>query len=123
MPSITAGPGAPPLTVSGPLGPIITYPTFSISGTDRLGLITATLPDGGNTSGWIKKRAGRWGTCPTLLLLALVWTLAAERRGPGDVASMNRFATEYNRYAAELHEGVVDVKQWGRVEKAWEAVR
>lgn len=36
---------------------------------------------------------------------------------------MNRFAGEYNKYAEELHSGIVDLKQWGRVEDAWKAVR
>ncbi|HTB10939.1 MAG TPA: hypothetical protein VK752_05185 [Bryobacteraceae bacterium] len=58
-----------------------------------------------------------------LLLLATVCFGGEPRRGPGDVDSMNRFAGEYNKYAEELHSGIVDLKQWGRVEDAWKAVR
>lgn len=46
-----------------------------------------------------------------------------QTRGPGDVDTLNKFAVEYNRYAEELRGGVVDVKQWARVEEAWKAVR
>ena len=64
----------------------------------------------------------RWaGRGPTLLLLLACSAWGA--RGPADVGSMNSFATEYNRYVEELRAGVVDLKQWGRVEKAWEAVK
>jgi len=57
------------------------------------------------------------------VLALLLMPLVAERRGPSDVESLNRFAEAYNRYAAELHSGQVDLKQWQKVERAWKEVR
>ncbi len=47
----------------------------------------------------------------------------APARAPVDVGALNKFAEEYNRYAAKIHDGVVDVKQWEKVERAWKDVR
>jgi hypothetical protein len=56
------------------------------------------------------------------ILLLIVFSASGSNRAPNDTDRMNRFASEYNRYAEELRGGVVDVKQWARVEKAWRAV-
>lgn len=54
-----------------------------------------------------------------ILILLCALALSAEVRIPTDIDRLNRFANEYNRYAEELREGVVDMKQWARVVKAW----
>jgi hypothetical protein len=46
----------------------------------------------------------------------------AGSRVPTDLDRMNRFAAEYNRYAEEFQRGIVDVKQWEKVRKAWREV-
>jgi hypothetical protein len=46
--------------------------------------------------------------------------VAHEARIPTDPEPMNAFAHEYNRYGATLKDGVIDVKQWARVARAWE---
>jgi hypothetical protein len=58
-----------------------------------------------------------------VIALLLCSAEASTSRAPGDADAMNRFAAEYNRYTAELAGGVVDVKQWARVEEAWKAVK
>lgn len=39
---------------------------------------------------------------------------------PADDARMNAFAEQYNRFCEGVRQGVVDVKQWERVVRAWE---
>lgn len=39
---------------------------------------------------------------------------------PPDEYKLNPFAEQYNRYVEGLQHGVVDVKQWERVVRAWE---
>lgn len=39
-----------------------------------------------------------------------------------DLDKLDAFAKEYNAYAAKLHEGVVDVKQWKKTAAAWRAL-
>lgn len=48
--------------------------------------------------------------------------LSAAPRVPTDAEPLNAFAREYNRYTGELAGGVIDVKQWAKVEKAWRAI-
>jgi hypothetical protein len=55
-----------------------------------------------------------------LLLIAL--SASGSSRAPNDVDRMNRFVQEYNRYVTTMQGGVIDVKQWARVRKAWRAV-
>ena len=57
-----------------------------------------------------------------ILFLISALALSAESRAPTDLDRLNRFAEEYNRYARGIHEGVIDVKQWARVAKAWREV-
>jgi hypothetical protein len=41
---------------------------------------------------------------------------------PTDVDRLNSLAGKYNHYVDSLRNGIVDVKQWERVRKAWEAL-
>jgi len=54
-----------------------------------------------------------------LLMLAA----AEQPHAPVDEARMNEFATAYNGYAARLKDGVLDLKAWADVVKAWERLR
>ena len=67
------------------------------------------------------RRVGSAWRRPTLLLLLLL--LPARGGVPVNVDAMNRFADAYNRYSGELRAGIVDVRQWARVEQAWKEVR
>jgi hypothetical protein len=42
-----------------------------------------------------------------------------EARVPTDVDALNAFANQYNYYTAAIREGVVDLKTWERVRRAW----
>jgi hypothetical protein len=44
-------------------------------------------------------------------------------RLPGDADSMNKFAGLYNAYLDGLRAGISDVKQWARVEAAWQTLK
>lgn len=57
----------------------------------------------------------------TLFLLCAL-ALSAERRAPIDVDQLNDFAGKYNRYIQQVHGGIVDVKQWEKVRRAWRAM-
>ena len=39
---------------------------------------------------------------------------------PVDEVKMNRFAAEWNEFVEKLKLGIIDLKQWARVVKAWE---
>ena len=54
-----------------------------------------------------------------LLMLAAV----EQPHAPVDEARMNAFAAAYNEYAARLKDGVLDLKQWAAVVRAWERLR
>lgn len=59
-----------------------------------------------------------------IALLAAV-PLAAGRydRVPTDPEALNELVKQYNRYVGQLKAGVVDIKQWRKVEKAWEGLK
>ena len=54
-----------------------------------------------------------------LLMLAAV----EQPHAPVDEQRMNEFARAYNEYAARLRDGVLDLKQWAEVVRAWERLR
>lgn len=58
-----------------------------------------------------------------LVASLLVISATASPQIPTGIEPMNRFSNEYNRYVSRLQGGVVDVKQWARVESAWKALR
>lgn len=41
---------------------------------------------------------------------------------PTDEGRLNRFAETYNAYISALRMGVVDLKAWARVKRAWESL-
>lgn len=41
---------------------------------------------------------------------------------PTDESKLNGFATHYNRYVEALRSGLVDLKEWRRVQRAWETL-
>lgn len=57
-----------------------------------------------------------------VLILACGCCVAAGGPAPTDVERMNRFARHYNLYCEHLRAGVVDMKEWERVERAWRAI-
>lgn len=44
-------------------------------------------------------------------------------QAPGDEERMNAFAAAYNSYAARLKDGVLDLKAWAAVVRAWERLK
>lgn len=44
-------------------------------------------------------------------------------RVPTEAPALNGFVAQYNAYIGELQAGKVDVKQWRRVEEAWQRLR
>lgn len=56
-----------------------------------------------------------------LFLLAAAAIARADRRDdPNWEANLKRFIAEFNIFIAKVNaDGVVDLKQWSRVEKAW----
>lgn len=47
---------------------------------------------------------------------------AADIAAPSDETRLNGFAERYNRYVETLRQGVIDLKQWGRVVSAWKGL-
>ncbi len=41
---------------------------------------------------------------------------------PTDEQALNQFVAHYNTYIGRLQSGLVDVKEWARVEQAWKRV-
>lgn len=56
------------------------------------------------------------------LLLLFCAAGAGSRVVPTDIDTLNRFADEYNAYARQAQAGVIDTKQWQRVERAWRSM-
>jgi hypothetical protein len=56
-----------------------------------------------------------------LILLGAVPLVARPTpgRAPTDIDELNAFARAHNKYLERLREGIVDVRQWRRVEEAW----
>lgn len=46
-----------------------------------------------------------------------------QTRVPTDALRLNAFVQRYNAYVDELSAGKVDVRQWKRVEEAWQRLR
>ena len=57
------------------------------------------------------------------LLLPLAAFGKEPSRAPVDPATLENLAHNYNLYIDKLKQGLVDVKQWERVEKAWKELR
>lgn len=70
-------------------------------------------------------RIGRAPGARILIAIALALPIGAREpvRVPVDLETLNGYADQYNRYVEELQSGVVDVKQWERVERARKAIR
>lgn len=49
--------------------------------------------------------------------------IARADRAPGELDALNAFAARYNAYIAKLRGGIVDAREWSRVEKAWRELR
>ena len=45
--------------------------------------------------------------------------MAPRTNAPSDERVMNEFADLYNRYVAQLHDGILDVRLWQRVVDMW----
>jgi hypothetical protein len=61
----------------------------------------------------------------TFLVYALAGAAAIAREtkpAATDDLKLNAFAERYNQYVTELKNGVIDLKQWERVKRAWEAL-
>lgn len=66
----------------------------------------------------------RVSSCCTVGCAAVAAAVASEATVvPTDADALNEFAVHYNTYAANLKRGVVDVKGWRRVERAWSKLR
>jgi len=55
--------------------------------------------------------------------LAIAAARATAPASPVDELKLNTFAERYNHYVEELRAGVIDLKQWERVKKAWEGLQ
>ena len=56
-------------------------------------------------------------------LFLLAFAQRPRTRAPEDPETMNAFAGEYNKYVTLLHSGVVDLRQWAKVEAAWNRLK
>lgn len=57
------------------------------------------------------------------VLFAGVLCRPANRSTPTDADTINSFVREFNKYIESYNSGVVDLKEWQRVEKKWEDMR
>lgn len=71
-------------------------------------------PRGGRSRGAMRRRV------PRRKFLAALFAPAAWAQPVTDAEKLNAFAGDYNRYVERLRQGIVDLKLWARVRKAWQ---
>lgn len=64
---------------------------------------------------------GRAEKCPPQIPLSLS-LVEGDQSYPASVEKLNHFSDEYNNFIQKLQKGIVDLKQWEKVKKAWKVL-